>query len=73
MVKAMKETFKVIATRSEGWWAMIFPGRQGWFSQGVDEAEVDFMARDLIHFELGIPLEEIQLDIEYREESAVGQ
>jgi hypothetical protein len=52
---------------------MIFPGRQGWFSQGIDEAEVEFMARDLIHFELGIPLEEIELDIEYREESAVGQ
>jgi hypothetical protein len=69
----MKETFKVVATRSQGWWAMSFPGRQGWFSQGRDEAEVEFMARDLINFELGIALDEIVLEIEYREKSAVGQ
>jgi hypothetical protein len=73
MVKAMKSSFHVIATRSQGWWALTFPGRQGWFSQGRDEAEVEFMAKDLIHNELGIPLEEIQLDIEYREKTAVGR
>ncbi len=69
----MKESFTVIATRSQGWWALTFPGRKGWFSQGRDEVEVEFMARDLIHFELGIALNEIDLQIEYRENSAVGQ
>jgi hypothetical protein len=69
----MNETFTVIATRSQGWWALTFPGRQGWFSQGRDKAEVEFMARDLIHFELGIAVNEINLEIEYREKSSVGQ
>lgn len=73
MVKAMKSAFKVLAIRLEGWWALTFPGRQGWFSQGRDEAEVEFMAKDLIHFELGIPLDQIELEITYREDSALAQ
>lgn len=69
----MKETFKVVATRSEGWWALTFPGRDGWFSQGRDEAEVEFMSKDLIHFDLGIPLEDIELEITYQQESSIAQ
>lgn len=68
----MKKVFKVRAIRSEGWWALTFPGYQGWHSQGRDEAEVEYMAKDLIHFDLGIPLEEIELEITYLEESAVA-
>jgi hypothetical protein len=69
----MKALFKVVATPSEGWWALTFPGRQGWFSQGRDEAEVEFMAKDLVNFELGIPLDNIELEIEYRGKSALAQ
>jgi hypothetical protein len=73
MVKAMKTNIKVVATRSEGWWALTFPGRQGWFSQGRDEEQVEFMAKDLVNFELGIPEEEIELEIVYRGDSALAQ
>ena len=68
-----KQLFKVIATRSEGWWALTFPGHKGWFSQGRDETEVEYMAKDLIHFDLGIQIDDIDLLIEYREESALAQ
>ena len=68
-----KKVFKVVATRSEGWWALTFPGHKGWYSQGRDEAEVEYMAKDLIHFDLGIELNEIELDIEYRSENALAQ
>jgi predicted RNase H-like HicB family nuclease len=72
MVKLMKNVFKVVAIRSEGWWALTFPGYEGWHSQGRDETEVEFMAKDLINFDLGISLEEIELDITYLEDSAVA-
>lgn len=68
-----KQLFKVIATRSEGWWALTFPGYKGWFSQGRDKDEVEYMAKDLIHFDLGIEIIDIELEIEYREESALAQ
>jgi predicted RNase H-like HicB family nuclease len=68
-----KQLFKVIATRSEGWWALTFPGHKGWFSQGRDKAEVEYMAKDLIHFDLGLEIIDIELEIEYREESALAQ
>jgi hypothetical protein len=67
-----KEKFKVLAKRSEGWWALTFPGRQGWFSQGKDEAEVEFMAKDLINLETGIPTSEIELEIEYQNSAVVN-
>lgn len=65
------EKFKVQAERSQGWWALTFPGRQGWFSQGKDEAEVEFMAEDLINLETGIPTSEIELEIEYHDSAVV--
>lgn len=67
-----KEKFKVLAERSESWWALTFPGRKGWFSQGKDEAEVEFMAKDLINLEMGIPTSEIELEVEYHD-SAVAK
>ena len=69
----MKQRFKVVARRSEGWWALTFPGYQGAFSQGRDEAEVQFMAKDLIHVMLEIPLDDIELDITYLPEEAIAQ
>ena len=72
MGEIMTRVFKVTAQRSEGWWALTFPGHQGWFSQGKDEVEVEIMAQDLIHFDLGIPLEDIQLDITYLKDTSVA-
>ena len=69
----MKQRFKVEARRSEGWWALSLPGYQGAFSQGRDEAEIQFMAKDLIHVMLEIPLDDIELDITYLPEEAIAQ
>ena len=69
----MSKVYKVVAKRSEGWWALTFPGYVGAHSQGRNESEVEYMARDLIHEMLGVNLEDIELDIDYRSENALAQ
>jgi predicted RNase H-like HicB family nuclease len=69
----MKKKFQVIAEYEEGGWALTFPGYPGAYSQGEDEVEVEFMAKDLIHEMLEIPLENIELEITYIPEEAIAK
>jgi predicted RNase H-like HicB family nuclease len=69
----MKEKYRVTAEASDGGWALSFPEYPGAYSQGDSEEEVQFMAKDLIHEMLEVPLDEIELEITYIPESAIAQ
>lgn len=63
-----KRTYTVIATPSEGWWALEVPEVPGAISQGRTHEEVVFMATDVLSLILDQPAEQIEVIIEYRGE-----
>jgi hypothetical protein len=64
---------EVVAERCQGWWALSYPSYPGFFSQGRDENEVEFMTRDLFHHALDIPIENIALSISYMPQSVSAE
>jgi predicted RNase H-like HicB family nuclease len=68
----VKVKFQVVAERCDGGWALTFPGYPGAYSQGESESEVIFMAKDLIHEMLDLPLEQIELEIRYLPEDVLA-
>ena len=59
------KSYEVLATPSEGWWAIEVPSVPGVASQGRSHEEVIFMAIDAISIILEIPKEEIDVEIRY--------
>jgi predicted RNase H-like HicB family nuclease len=66
-----KKIFHVTARQEGNYYLIRFPEHPQLFTQATHIREVEMMSRDVINLALEIPLEEIELNIEYLSNVAV--
>lgn len=66
-----KEKFRVSAIPEGKFYLIRFPDHPTLFTQATHIREIEVMAKDLINLMLEIPLEEIELEIEYKTPVAI--
>lgn len=66
-----RKLFRVTALEEGNFYLIRFPDHPDLFTQATHIREVEKMSKDLIYLMLGIPVEEIELKVEYISAAAI--